>query len=101
MHVMFWILFFNFMTPVFIIAYYVNLCNFFVYVCIFMAAPAAYGSSQATGQIRAAAASLHHSHKQCQIWTLSATYTTACGNIGSFNPLSKAKDRTWNLMDTM
>ena len=35
--------------------------NFF-YFCLFRATPLAYGSSQARGQIRAAAAGLHHSH---------------------------------------
>ena len=34
-------------------------CFFF---CLFRAVPVAYGSSQARGQIRAVAASLHHSH---------------------------------------
>ena len=34
----------------------------FLFVCLFRAIPAAYGSSQARGRIRAAAASLHHSH---------------------------------------
>ena len=35
---------------------------FFFFFCLFRAAPVAYGSSQARGQIGAAAASLHHSH---------------------------------------
>ena len=30
---------------------------------------------------------------------MSATYTAACGNAGSFNSLSKAKDQTCILMD--
>ena len=34
----------------------------FVCLLLFRSAPVAYGSSQARGQIRAAAASLHHSH---------------------------------------
>ena len=38
----------------------------FIYL-LFKAAPAAYGGSQSRGQIGAAAAGLHHSHKQCQI----------------------------------
>ena len=33
-----------------------------LFVCFFRATPAAYGSSQARGPIRAAAASLRHSH---------------------------------------
>ena len=66
----------------------------------FIVAPIAYGSSQVRGGIRPAAASLchslsnagpepscdlHHSPQQC--WIL--------------NPLSKATDWTWILMDTM
>ena len=35
---------------------------FFSFFSLFRAAPAAYGSSQAKGQIGASAASLHHSH---------------------------------------
>ena len=51
---------------------------------LFRAASAAYGSSQASGQIRAVATGLHHSLRQCLI----------------LNPLSKARDRTHILMDT-
>ena len=50
--------------------------------CIFRAALAAYGGSQARGRIGAIATNLHHSSQQC--WIL--------------NPLSKARDRTLNLM---
>ena len=35
---------------------------FFCFVLFFKAVPAAYGSSQARGQIGATVASLHHSH---------------------------------------
>ena len=35
---------------------------YFIYLCLFMAAPTAYGSSQARGQIRAVAAGLRRSH---------------------------------------
>ena len=35
---------------------------FCLFVLLFRAAPPAYGSSQARGQIRATAAGLHHSH---------------------------------------
>ena len=35
-----------------------------------------------------------------QIRATSATYTTAHGNAGSLNPLSKARDRTRIFMDT-
>ena len=53
--------------------------NFFFFFCLFRAAPAAYGGSQARGRIGATAASLHHSW----IWTASATYTAAQGNARS------------------
>ena len=49
---------------------------------LFRATPTAYGSSQARGQIRAAAVSLYHSSWQCQI----------------LNPLSQARDQTCNLV---
>jgi len=85
-----------------------NYCSFvdgrvfgslFFWFFIFGVTPAAYGSSQARGQIRAAAAKLcqshsntgseyicdlHHSSWQCQI----------------FNTLSKTRDQTQNPMDT-
>ena len=51
------------------------LSNFFfcvcVCVCFFRAAPVAYRSSQAKGQIRAAAASLRHSNSNTQSLTQS------------------------------
>ena len=56
-----------------------------VLFCLFAfsrAPPAAYGDSQARGRIGATAADLHHSSWQLQI----------------LNPLSKARDRTQNLM---
>ena len=36
--------------------------SFFFFFCFFRATPAAYGSSQARGRIRAVVAGLHHSH---------------------------------------
>ena len=51
---------------------------------LFRAIPAAYGSSQARGQIGTTAASLHHSHSNAgKVRSASATYTTAHGNAGS------------------
>ena len=40
--------------------------------------------------------------QQCQLWDVSATYTTAHGNAKSwsFNPLSEARDGSLILMDT-
>ena len=56
----------------------------FLFVCLFLRAPGvAYGSSQARNQIGAAAASLHHSSRQCQI----------------LNPLMETRDCTRILMD--
>ena len=45
--------------------------------------PAAYGSSQARGQIGAIPASLHHSHSNTRIWLSSVTFTTDQGNTRS------------------
>ena len=39
---------------------------FYLSICLFRAAPAAYGRSQARGQIRAAAAGLHPSHSNAK-----------------------------------
>ena len=53
--------------------------------CLFRATPVAYGSCHAKGQIRAAAAGLHHSRS----------------NTGSLlNPVSEARDQICVLMDT-
>ena len=49
------------------------------FLLLFRAAPAAYGSFQARGQNRDAAAYLHHS----QIPAASVTYPTAHDNAGS------------------
>ena len=59
--------------------------GFFFFFCLFAfsrAAPAAYGGSQARGLIGVVAAGLRHSSWQLRI----------------LNPLSKARDRTRNLM---
>ena len=58
-------------------------CLFFFGLLHFRAAPAAYGGSQARGQIGAADARLHHSSQQH--WIL--------------NPPTKARDHTHILMD--
>ena len=69
-----------------------------VAVAISWAAPVAYGGSQARGPIGPVATGLCHSHSNAEIQAASATYTTAHGNAGSLNPLSKGRDRTRNLM---
>ena len=57
----------------------------FVFVfCFFRAAPTAYGGSQASGQIGATAAGLHHSHS----------------NARALTHWVEARDRTCVLMDT-
>ena len=65
-----------------------SLFLFLFIFCLFLlflwAATTAYGGSQARGRIGAVTTVLHHSSQQC--WIL--------------NPLSKARDRTHNLMDT-
>ena len=78
--------------------FFLSFFSFFV----FRAAPEASGSSQARGRVGAAAASHSHSHShsKCQIPAISATYTIAHGNVGSFNTLSKARDRTRILTNT-
>ena len=53
-------------------------CFFFL---LFRAVPAAYGASQARGQIGATAAGLHHSHTGSQ--PTSVSNTIAHGNAGS------------------
>ena len=51
----------------------------------FRAILAAYGGSQARGQIRAVSAGLHHSHSNTGSEPRE-TYTTARGNAGSLTP---------------
>ena len=63
------------------------------------ATPAAYGGSQARGLIGAVATGLLQSHSNAGSEPrLRATYTTAHWQCQILNPLSKARDRTCNLM---
>ena len=55
----------------------------FFFFFLFTGTPAAYRSPQAGGQIRAAAANLHHSHSNGRIRAASTTYTTAHSNAES------------------
>ena len=71
---------------------------FFFVFCLFRAAPAVYGNSQARGRIGAIAAGLHHSHsnlgyEQC-LWP-----TPQLMQCWILNPVSKARDWTCVLMD--
>ena len=53
--------------------------------CLFRAAPAAYGDSQASGQIGAAAAGLHHSHS---MWGPSCIYNPTQQLSATLDPLT-------------
>ena len=70
---------------------------FFFVFCLFRAAPAAYGGSQARGRIRAVAASLLQNYSNVRsephLWP-----TPQPQQHQILNPLSKARDRTHNLM---
>ena len=61
-----------------------------VYIHIFRAAPVAYGSYQARGQIRSAAANLHHSNTGSIKPHLQPRPQVAQCQI--LNPLSEARD---------
>ena len=66
---------------------------------LFRAALAAHGSSQARGQIGAAAAHLHHSHPGSKPYLQPAPQLVAMQDP-SQNPLRKARDRAYILRDT-
>ena len=56
---------------------------FFFFFFVFLGLPPwAYGGSHARGPVGAVATSLHH-RQQCQIWAVSAAYTTDHGNTRS------------------
>ena len=77
-----------------------QLLFFCLFVCLllFRAAPATCGSSQARGQIRAVAASLHHSHSNTAMVVCDLHHSSRQCWIP--DPLSKAGDGTRILMDT-
>ena len=73
---------------------------FCLFVCFhFRKTPAAHGSSQARGQIGAAAAGLQHSHCNARskphLW-----HTLQLASCQILNPLREARDQTHILMDT-
>ena len=72
-----------------------GLCFFFFFLLIVKAAPVAYESSQARGQIRATAAGLHHSHSNVG----SKPHLRPTQQRQILNPLSGARDRTHIFMD--
>ena len=76
---------------------FIYFCLFFF--CLFRAELAAYGGSQARGQIGAIAAGLHHSHSN----TRSKPRLRAapqCTAMPDLNPLSEARHQTQVLVDT-
>ena len=62
-----------------------------------MAAPAAYGSSQARGRIRAVAAGLHQSHTNVESKPHLQPTPQLTATPDPY-PLSEARDQTCNLM---
>ena len=71
----------------------------FFFLVFFRAAPKAYGSSQARGQVRATAAGLCHSHTRSELHLWPTLQLTAKLDP-LFNTLSRARDQTCILMDT-
>ena len=63
----------------------------YLFICLFMATPKAYGGSWARGQIGAATARLCHSHNSArpEPCLRVATYTTAHSNAGSLTHLAR------------
>ena len=76
----------------------------FIYLfifCLFRATPAGYGNSQARGQIGAVAPGLYHSYSNTRSgvsWVCHLHHSSQQYQI--LNPLGKARDWTWILMDT-
>ena len=89
---------------------YLFVCLFiFCLMCFFRATPAAYGGSQARGQIRAAyggsqargqirAAGLHHSHNNTRSVSCVCDLHHSSRRRRILIPLSEARDRTRNLL---
>ena len=80
-----------------------NLCCSSVFLqkphFFFRVTPTAYGNSQATGQIKAVATSLYHSHSNARpTYVFDLHHSSKQCRI--LDPLSKARDRTCVLMDT-
>ena len=70
-----------------------------VWFLFFRPAPTAYGSSQARGDIRAAAASRGQSHNNARLIHICDLHHSS-QQSQIFNPLSKARDQTCILLDT-
>ena len=82
-----------------LVTIYLFLFFFFTFI-VFRASCAAYGSSQARGQIGAIAASPHHSHSKTSYPSHICNLHYSSQKCRIFNTLSKARDRTRILMDT-
>ena len=87
-------------TFIYLFIYFLVFLSFFVIVAISWAASAAYGSSQATGGIGAIATGLHQSHSNAGSSHV-CTLHHSSWHRQILNPLSKARDRTHVLMDTI
>ena len=66
-------------------------------LCLFRAAPAAYGGSQARDRIGAVAASLHHGHSNADPSRICDLHHSS-QQCWILNLLNKARDGTRNLM---
>ena len=73
---------------------------FFFFFNLFRAAPKACGGSQPRGQIRAAAAGLHHSHGHARSKHLCNLHGNSQQQHRILNSLSMARNQTCVLMDT-
>ena len=72
----------------------------FFFFGLFRAIPTAYGGSQARGQIEAVAAGLRHSHSNVDL-SLVCDLRHSSWQLWIFNPLSKARDQTCILIETV
>ena len=78
-----------------------SLLLFLLLFCLFKATPEAYGGSQARGPSGAEVTGHSHSHSHSK-WDLSCVCDLRHSSQQHqvINPLSKARDRTCDLMDT-
>ena len=72
----------------------------YLFIWSFRAAPEAYGGSRARGPIGAAAADLHHSHSNADLSHICDLHCSSW-QCWILNPLSKGRDQTCILRDTM
>ena len=75
----------------------------FIFFCLFMAAPTAYGSSQARSWIVESELQLPAYTAAAATWDLSCICDLCCSlwQCQIFNPLSEARDQTFILSDAM